>query len=293
MCRANEILIKDWEHFEKIIAETEADFQKFEEQDDRLHISRQLFRGQADANWELETTLERFLGKNISVEEYCRLLRRIQPIIESCTSNHWQLPEVEDDLKELSERGTILMPSYKFMAYLRHHQFPSSFLDWTRSPYIAVFFAFSEDRKTDAAFYIYFNSSTGSKKFCSYFSQIPPYEKGKYARTHKRHHLQQSEYTFCIRGSSLSSWKYASHKELFSLQKNGTGSLNGDYWIGRGEQDILKKYIFPYSQRKYFLNKLNQMNINAYSLFRNEEGLMHKLAIEELLLKIGKDKEIK
>src|SRR5579871_975887 len=35
-------------------------------------------------------------------------------------------------------------PGYDYMAYLRHHGFPSPLLDWTRSPYVAAFFAFRD-----------------------------------------------------------------------------------------------------------------------------------------------------
>jgi hypothetical protein len=44
------------------------------------------------------------------------------------------------------------------------------------------------------------------------------------------------------------------------------------------DYNLCKKYILPSSERTKVLNKLDQMNINAFSLFGNEEGLMDMLA---------------
>lgn len=287
MCQAKGIPIKDWDDFEeKIVKGTEKVFQKFKKDSSDDYVSSPLYRGQADANGKLETTLERFLGKNIFVELYYLLIQTIRPIIESYTSERWQLPKIKDALEKIKD-STIPMALYEFMTYVRHNQFPSPLLDWTLSPYLAAFFAFSEDRKTNPAIYIYFSDVGYGKN--SLFHDTPKIcNMGQYIKTHKRHHLQQSKYTFCV-STLTSGYVYASHEEVFSLQEEGTGSHLGDLVMGINEikdkQDIRKKYILPYSQRNYFLNKLNQMNINSYSLFGNEEGLMHKLAIEKLLLK--------
>ncbi|HQU28819.1 MAG TPA: hypothetical protein PKZ24_06645, partial [Nitrospirales bacterium] len=47
-------------------------------------------------------------------------------------------------------------------------------------------------------------------------------------------------------------------------------------------QDQLTKFILPKSERTKVLEKLNLMNVNAYSLFGNEKGLMETLAYKEI-----------
>jgi hypothetical protein len=278
--------IENWEHFEKIIADTETIYQKFKEGSRGGWASPPLYRGQTNArDWKLKTTLERFLGKNISVKEYLQLISRIKPIVENNTSNSWQLPSIENFLEMLDKYHEMPRPFEEFMAYLRHHEFPSPLLDWTECPYVAAFFAFKEDRdkNINSAIYIYFSDIGNGKNVYSDMPTIVRTEKGN--KGVERHERQKSKYTYCvIRGSSCANYTYASHEEAFSLQENGIGDWQ-DKLIGKGKQDIRKKYILPYEQRENFLNKLSQRNINAYFLYGNEEGLMHKLAIEELLLK--------
>lgn len=44
----------------------------------------------------------------------------------------------------------------------------------------------------------------------------------------------------------------------------------------------MTKFVLPKSERAKVLEKLNIMNVNAYSLFGNEEGLMETLAYQEI-----------
>ena len=51
---------------------------------------------------------------------------------------------------------------------------------------------------------------------------------------------------------------------------------------GNEEQDVLVKYLIPVSERDKVLEKLDLMNVNAYSLFGSEEALMDTLAYREI-----------
>ena len=190
-----EVRLQDWKSFEEIIRAL------FDQLNDsrvtaRSGVSEPLFRGQQLASWHLTTTLERFVKDEVPVEGYYRTIRAVKPTIESFTDKTWNVPSKF----EMGHTAISLPPSVEFMAYLRHHGFPSPLLDWTLSPYVAAFFAFRsqalEDK--DVAIYSFLEDIGRGKSVKDPGPRITGI--GRYMTTQKRHHTQQCEYTICTKG---------------------------------------------------------------------------------------------
>ena len=146
-----EIDLKSWDEYPKKIFEIRKKYASHEVAGIQ-HRNVILFRGQADSEWHLETTLERYSEKTWTVSSYYRLAYNCTFQIESFTGKKWDVPEfsaIKDKLVFNFDEILINIPSYAFWTYLRHHNFPSPLLDWSHSPYIAAFFAF-EDHQTKA-----------------------------------------------------------------------------------------------------------------------------------------------
>jgi hypothetical protein len=255
--------LESWEAFE---TEAAAIFRKLEKRRTKteMYVSPLLFRGHTQESWKLETTLERYTKTEFSITGYYRLLLTVAPTVESLTAKSWNLPH---DL-EIDESYYGPPPGYDFMIYLRHHGFPSPLLDWSRSPYVAAFFAFRphlDGEDGSVAIYSYIENYGYGKE--GEVSAATIIGLGPCVSTHKRHFIQQSQYTIC-RKRTDNRYVYCNHEDAF--QKN------------ESRQDILTKYLIPKSERTKVLEKLDFMNINSYSLFGDEDNLMATLAYREI-----------
>jgi hypothetical protein len=236
------------------------------------HCSDLLFRGQRDAGWKLVSTLERCAPALLTFAEYFRLISRAKPQIETFSRDRWELP----DYGELAQWATHYdnlkltpFPGYDYLAYLRHHGFPSPLLDWTRSLAIASFFAFEDAvEHTEVAIYVYAEDRGWGKTTMSVAPQIASF--GPYVRSHPRHFNQQSSYTMCCHFQN-GPWKFASHELVYGESEN--------------DQDRLWKFVLPATEKMKVLRLLDASNINPYSLFGSEESLLKTIANRELLLR--------
>lgn len=131
---------KTWSEFKELIDQSSKEKEEW------------VYRGHASENWKLVSTLQRFIGQDVMLmKEYHAALLHVlsDEKIKSCkevkglifpksnpcivglmtgVKNH------EDDMREV----------FKFMIHCRHYGFPSPLLDWTKNPFIAVFFAASK-----------------------------------------------------------------------------------------------------------------------------------------------------
>lgn len=236
-----------------------------------------VFRGLADSQWKLTTTLERAGCSAMRLRDYYLLTHRIRPAIETATNSRWEIADFTLAMeKDFNDRDLILdhrfptQEMYRFMIYLRHHGFPSPLLDWSLSPYVAAFFAFRD--KNDArsrSVYAYCEYPEGSKGGAAGEARI--YDIGRYIRSHPRHFLQQSDYTIC-----------AAFDEKLGLYFHEHGPVFG----GHGRQDMLWKFNLPSSERNRVLRVLDDYNLNAFSLFGSEESLLEMLWFREHASKI-------
>lgn len=237
------------------------------------YISNLLFRGHGDSTWKLETTLERATTVHPSLVQYFQTIKRIQPKLETLSAVRWETPTVSEyadwakNRKPLSEGA---YPAVPYLAYLRHHGFPSPLLDWTRSPYVAAFFAFRNLVKsaTYTAIYVFIEWANSHKSGTTGHPEIQGV--GPNYAIHRRHFMQQSEYTVCTVHRNKDVY-YASHETVFGQNID--------------DQDLLLKFNIPVSERAKVLMHLNRMNINAFSLFGSDDSLIEELATMEFVLR--------
>lgn len=92
-----------------------------------------MYRGQSNSSWVLKSSIFRtgFVNNHKDLVGYFNfMLPRVQEQVEAWSGLSWNL---SDNFSQA-----------EFIAYLQHNGFPTPLLDFTFSPYIAAFFAFSE-----------------------------------------------------------------------------------------------------------------------------------------------------
>lgn len=264
-----EIALQHWDDFDAQLRTLDAKRSAMQSSG-ASYSSEYLFRGHSDATWALEATLDRFFAKRIDLLRYYRYALVAQTRIETFTGVKWSIPTYEEYEQWLERREGMSFHDYKaydYFAYLRHHGFPSPLLDWTVSPYVAAFFAFRQATRgaTHVAIYAY-QEYPGVGKITS--SDTPIIHRlGPYVSAHKRHFLQQSQYTFCTEIDNGAVY-YTRHEKIVALNEQ--------------QQDLLWKFVIPVSERRKALEHLSRMNINAFSLFGTEDSLAETIATSDI-----------
>ena len=263
-----DVKLHTWEEFEAKITSLFESL-RMKSAETKTDISRPLFRGHVNASWKLDTTLERYTSRQYSMRDYYHVMRGVRPAVTSLTERDWNLSEKYS----IDERNTDPPLGYNFMIHLRHHGFPSPLLDWSRSPYVAAYFAFrTEGAAQDDSVAIYSYVVRDGHNPTMGLDKGAIFAFGPDVITHKRHYTQQCEYTICKK-QVTDGCVYANHEDAI-VTDNFPGSL--------------RKYVLPRKERAKALEKLNLMNISAYSLFGNEESLMETLAYEEIIQRKSK-----
>lgn len=266
--------LPDWESFEQEIKELRSKF------GDKLS-SPLLFRGQANSEWLLTTTLERNHAEKMLFGSYYRLIcAGVGPEVKTFAGV--DVPEYKPEFcKVFTDTELLWTPGlfppvalYRYMAYLRHLGFPSPLLDWSQSPYVAAFFAFRDDpigaKPEKRRIYVYCERPKGVKGMTLGEPYIHPI--GPYVQTHHRHFRQRCYYTIC--GSfddAYKQWRFASHQGAFDH--------------ARPNQDRLWVFDLPSGERDKVLRVLSDYNLNSFSLFGSEESLLETMWFREYNLR--------
>jgi len=268
--------LKNWEDFRIAIKDIRKKYGYHEIaiENEKSYKSKNivLFRGQVNANWQLETTLERKTAINYSVSQYLSMATKLVHELEAYTGRKWNIPDRPLIEKEIIDKQDNLfgpyIPHYDYLVYLRHHGYPSPLLDWSESPYVAAYFAMSElSQCKKVAIFVYIDTINSVKSFHESSSIIKV--RGPFVSTDKRHFIQQAWYTTATKWVvEESQHKFCSHHEIFD-QPNP-----------RSTQDLLIKITIPASERIVALKDLYDHNINHFTLFQTEDSLVRALSIK-------------
>lgn len=268
--RTETVHVESWEKFQAYV-------DSFESGSPRKMWDEVWFRGQGNADWKLHTTLERRTQTVWAVSSYLHLISETRPAIETFTGATFDVPrrEIEERCRAYDFFDFWLRDFTTYLAHLRHCGFPSPLLDWSKSPYVAAYFAFARaTHDGDVAIFAYrerandagFKISGGDEPQIVSFRRI--------VKTHRRHFRQQSRYTACVKWES-DRWFFESHDSVFGQKDNL-------------QQGLLWKITLPAREHMKALSFLDKFNLNEFTLFDSEESLLEMLAMRVIDMREGK-----
>lgn len=225
-----------------------------------------IFRGQSNYEWPLQSTLDRVVKSNrMLISDYHSLLMDIKDEIENFTKMELNLNRSIN----ITDSFDFSPKELAFMAYLRHHYFPSPLVDWSSSLDVASFFAFSDIYKNanNIAIFVFIDvKERGIKVHWEKEMHIELID--RQLDENKRHSRQKSKYTLCMQKIDGKLY-YVKHDDFnYKFREN---------------QDCLTKYTLPISERKKVLSHLKSKGIDEYYLFNTEDSKVKSLALQKLI----------
>lgn len=264
--RVEHEVIKNWQHFVAIVDNYDMG---------PPHQPIFLFRGQADSDWPLVPSLVRMANRSALGNEHVSQLEA-QLLQEFMKQAHLHLsPEI------LPAKGDL----WSWWTLMQHHHAPTRLLDWTYSPFIALYFACEQlDRQEGAVWMV--ASRFISDQMVERFPDCAGY--ATRARQQQYYHSSSGPdfLEFIERNTqtarmvaqqtmhSVSTAPLADHGELVCSVLSGNESSKGNPF---------RKLIIPAARKIEFLRCLRFMNVTSNALFPGVDGLGRSVAELALL----------
>lgn len=247
------------------------------------------FRGMGTASWALQTSLERLaISPVVEAERYLltAFRRRAHHHVRDC-------PDPEDYLE--------------WLALMQHHGAPTRLLDWTRSPYVALFFAIERPGDENGKAAVWAIDIDACKK--SALSLLVPLlgnqdaviSLGKpdiFKNAFMTEHDSSSPATVkCV--SPIQPFRMnerlTTQQGLFLCPAQVSTGFEANLGAMSHSGTKIEKIVFPCNLRQQILAELSKMNISRASLFPGIDGFAQSLAVNvEIATSKGKlSQEIK
>ncbi|MHB8968790.1 MAG: FRG domain-containing protein [Thermoleophilia bacterium] len=231
-----------------------------------------IWRGHRRGNWQLESTLHRVfkkIGKSVEREWGDEAFRRGGAVADHLFSFHYSTRDRQ------GTPGDLAYNDDQWWAVGQHNGLATPLLDWTSSPYVALFFAFEkEDDLAGMRAVLAISKKVIEEKRQSGYrtfsvEEYPPPPETDEERQLRELGLRCPTFVDPLRGDP----RMISQRGVFTSSKydDDLETLIKEIFSGE-ETCALKKILIPNVEREACLKSLNRMNINHLTLFPDMFG---------------------
>jgi hypothetical protein len=250
-CQLQEIGISSWNEFVSLSSE----------------LDGWAFRGQQDAGWPLLSSLSRYLEAFIPDKSTWRIREeRAIRIFRRKAHNY------------LSD-ASVLNDDLRCLALMQHHGAPTRLLDFTKSPFVAAFFAL-ESAVTDAAIFALNTpvlwTATPTRDPSLTRETIDPRSKGNF----ENYFLQNNHQIIWTGEPTEMDRRLVAQSGTVVVPGVLDKSLEEILSEYPFEDALIKKIVLPRHIREEAMKALYRMNITNATLFPDLDGLAKSIGLE-------------
>lgn len=213
-----------------------------------LNYTTYVYRGHGDSKWKLEPTIDRLIKSPISPSR-TKHLERFKFETRGRRGSNPAKMENDNDWWALGQ----------------HHGLVTPLLDWTESPFVALYFAASEAKKEKSEFFTVFAISQSS--IAKMNTAVVNNDELPTINNHK-------QTVKIVRPLSDENKRLVSQRGLFT---RGPNNIDIEKWVSTHTPTVnnlihLMKVNIPNKESEECLRYLNRMNINHSTLFPDLSG---------------------
>lgn len=261
----NEIEFNSWDETKKFLSSKDSSW---------------CFRGQANYNWELKTSIDR-------VDESVRELREYKKEFEG-----YMIREYKRNIEFHFNNPYLTQTDFQIISLMQHHGAPTRLLDFTESPYVATFFAMDKCEANCAIFAINYMELLSATRIL-FQSQWD--DNSDEINAYKYSGSMSSDNIFDLIVLGSRQFKFVEFVQPFSyferlIKQQGVFLCQGDISVNF-ETNLHSNFIISKELgfspmykikldsgwRLEVLKDLNRMNINSSTLFPGVEGFFKSL----------------